>query len=209
MKTQKSPLGFKKRLTNLRKQKIRNRPKITLNDFVDEYNKIALFPICAANISSEVWIILEKSFRKYGENINFFAARVYKNPEGWKNHINKLSEQKQINNDIKHFKKNYLGKLRNVLINLPTNKTTEFQEILGSLTERESQIIKKLIGIGLSKPETKKEIAIFYDISSSRVSQLENRAILKLMHPLRFKKIKKLAGCNKIKLKDKEVRDEN
>lgn len=56
----------------------------------------------------------------------------------------------------------------------------EVQELLGSLTEREQQVIRLRYGLGEEKPQTLEEIGSILGVTRERVRQIEARAMEKL-----------------------------
>lgn len=62
----------------------------------------------------------------------------------------------------------------------------ELKSILNTLTIRESDVLVCIYYYGL----TKDEIAIIYDLNRERVRQIENKAIRKLRHPSRAKRVR-------------------
>ena len=56
----------------------------------------------------------------------------------------------------------------------------EVQELLGSLTEREQQVIRLRYGLGEERPQTLEEIGSMLGVTRERVRQIEARAMEKL-----------------------------
>lgn len=61
--------------------------------------------------------------------------------------------------------------------------------LLKTLTYREREIIKLRSGIGDGRTYTRKEIGQMFRITNERVRQVEAKAILKLQHPVRERKL--------------------
>lgn len=63
-------------------------------------------------------------------------------------------------------------------------------EILGTLTERESDVLKMRFGMYDGRSHTLEEVGQIFGVTRERIRQIENKAIRKLRHPSRAKKIK-------------------
>ncbi len=62
-------------------------------------------------------------------------------------------------------------------------------EILGELTEREEHILKLRFGFEDGVAHTLEEVGKMYNVTRERIRQIESKAIEKLRHPLRVKKL--------------------
>ena len=63
-------------------------------------------------------------------------------------------------------------------------------EILGTLTQREADVIKMRFGMYDGRPHTLEEVGQTFGVTRERIRQIENKAIRKLRHPSRAKKIR-------------------
>lgn len=63
-------------------------------------------------------------------------------------------------------------------------------EILGTLTEREADVLRMRFGMYDSRTHTLEEVGQIFGVTRERIRQIENKAIRKLRHPSRAKKIK-------------------
>jgi RNA polymerase primary sigma factor len=63
----------------------------------------------------------------------------------------------------------------------------QIDKILGSLTPKEEQIIRRRFGIGEDEPRTLEEVGLEFDVTRERIRQIEAKAIRKLRHPSRSK----------------------
>ncbi len=63
-------------------------------------------------------------------------------------------------------------------------------EILDTLTERESDVLKMRFGMYDGRTHTLEEVGQIFGVTRERIRQIENKAIRKLRHPSRAKKIK-------------------
>jgi len=63
-------------------------------------------------------------------------------------------------------------------------------EILSTLTEREADVLKMRFGMYDGRTHTLEEVGQIFGVTRERIRQIENKAIRKLRHPSRAKKIK-------------------
>ena len=63
-------------------------------------------------------------------------------------------------------------------------------EILDTLTQREADVIRMRFGMYDGRPHTLEEVGQTFGVTRERIRQIENKAIRKLRHPSRAKKIK-------------------
>ena len=63
-------------------------------------------------------------------------------------------------------------------------------EILGTLTEREADVLRMRFGMYDGRTLTLEEVGQIFGVTRERIRQIENKAIRKLRHPSRAKKIK-------------------
>ena len=63
-------------------------------------------------------------------------------------------------------------------------------EILNTLTEREADVLKMRFGMYDGRTHTLEEVGQIFGVTRERIRQIENKAIRKLRHPSRAKKIK-------------------
>lgn len=61
---------------------------------------------------------------------------------------------------------------------------------LSTLTEREASIIRKRNGLDTNRPMTLEEIGALLNVTRERIRQIEEKALRKLRHPSRSKKLK-------------------
>jgi len=78
----------------------------------------------------------------------------------------------------------------------PSNATTysmlreQMDDVLSSLTERERKVLKYRFGIGDGYPRTLEEVGSLFSVTRERVRQIEAKALRKLRHPTRSRKLK-------------------
>lgn len=63
----------------------------------------------------------------------------------------------------------------------------QLEKVLGSLSPKEEQVIRKRFGIGENKPLTLEEVGQAFDVTRERIRQIEVKALRKLKHPARNK----------------------
>ena len=64
------------------------------------------------------------------------------------------------------------------------------KEILGTLTEREADVLRMRFGMYDGRTHTLEEVGPIFGVTRERIRQIENKAIRKLRHPSRAKKIR-------------------
>ena len=73
---------------------------------------------------------------------------------------------------------------------LTSGLTGATDAILNSLTERESKVIRMRFGIGLNTDHTLEEVGKQFDVTRERIRQIEAKALRKLKHPSRSRKLR-------------------
>ena len=66
----------------------------------------------------------------------------------------------------------------------------EMDNILNTLTEREKRVLRLRFGIGDGYPRTLEEVGAVFKVTRERVRQIEAKALRKLRHPTRSRKLK-------------------
>lgn len=64
------------------------------------------------------------------------------------------------------------------------------QSVLGTLTRREQRVIRLRFGLGDGCPRTLEEVGSIFNVTRERVRQIEAKALRKLRHPTRARKLK-------------------
>ena len=75
----------------------------------------------------------------------------------------------------------------------------QMQDVLQTLTEREEKVLRLRFGIGDGYPRTLEEVGQIFNVTRERVRQIEAKALRKLRHPTRSRKLKNFLD---IKLSD-------
>ncbi|MBI2902851.1 MAG: RNA polymerase sigma factor RpoD [Candidatus Methylomirabilis oxyfera] len=70
------------------------------------------------------------------------------------------------------------------------NLSGQTQEVLETLTEREKKVLKLRFGIGDGHDHTLEEVGQQFEVTRERIRQIEAKALRKLRHPTRSKKLK-------------------
>ena len=63
-------------------------------------------------------------------------------------------------------------------------------DVLGTLTEREQKVLKLRFGLEDGRARTLEEVGKRFDVTRERIRQIEAKALIKLRHPTRSKKLK-------------------
>lgn len=68
--------------------------------------------------------------------------------------------------------------------------TGHMNEVLSTLSPREEKVLRMRFGIGESKDHTLEEVGAYFNVTRERIRQIEAKALRKLRHPKRCKKLK-------------------
>lgn len=66
----------------------------------------------------------------------------------------------------------------------------KLEEVLSTLSEREQEVLKQRFGIKDGKPKTLEEVGAEFNVTRERIRQIEAKALRKMRHPIRSKKLK-------------------
>ncbi|HZL85931.1 MAG TPA: RNA polymerase sigma factor RpoD [Candidatus Krumholzibacteria bacterium] len=66
----------------------------------------------------------------------------------------------------------------------------QMSKVLSTLTRREEKVIRLRFGLGDGTPRTLEEVGSIFQVTRERVRQIEAKALRKLMHPSRARKLK-------------------
>jgi len=66
----------------------------------------------------------------------------------------------------------------------------QLEKILGTLSQREERVIRLRFGIGDGCPRTLEEVGTIFNVTRERIRQIEAKALKKLRHPSRSKKLR-------------------
>jgi len=70
------------------------------------------------------------------------------------------------------------------------NLSEQTQSVLSTLTPREEKVLRLRFGIGERADHTLEEVGKDFDVTRERIRQIEAKALRKLRHPIRNKKLK-------------------
>jgi RNA polymerase primary sigma factor len=71
-----------------------------------------------------------------------------------------------------------------------SNLSEQTRKVLGTLTPREEKVLRMRFGIGEKYDHTLEEVGQDFDVTRERIRQIEAKALRKLRHPSRAKKLK-------------------
>jgi RNA polymerase primary sigma factor len=66
----------------------------------------------------------------------------------------------------------------------------QLDNVLSTLTEREEQVLRMRFGLTDNRPHTLEEVGQYFKVTRERIRQIEAKALRKLRHPSRIKKLK-------------------
>ena len=66
----------------------------------------------------------------------------------------------------------------------------QLEEVLSTLTPREEQVLRMRFGLIDGKPHTLEEVGKEFNVTRERIRQIESKALRKLRHPSRSKKLR-------------------
>jgi RNA polymerase primary sigma factor len=66
----------------------------------------------------------------------------------------------------------------------------DIEDVMSSLTEREKTVLKLRFGLDDGHPRTLEEVGRVFNVTRERIRQIEAKALRKLKHPTRSKKLK-------------------
>ena len=67
-------------------------------------------------------------------------------------------------------------------------------KILSTLTPREERVLRMRFGVGMNTDHTLEEVGLQFSVTRERIRQIEAKALRKLKHPIRSKKLKSFMG---------------
>ena len=66
----------------------------------------------------------------------------------------------------------------------------QLDEVLMTLTEREQKVLRLRFGLDDGRQRTLEEVGTVFDVTRERIRQIEAKALRKLRHPSRSRKLK-------------------
>jgi RNA polymerase primary sigma factor len=76
------------------------------------------------------------------------------------------------------------------------NLREQIEEALKSLTEREAKVLRMRFGLGDGNEHTLEEVGQQFKVTRERIRQIEAKALRKLKHPTRSRKLKSFTDNN-------------
>ena len=73
---------------------------------------------------------------------------------------------------------------------IQSNLSESTDDVLGSLTAREAKVLRMRFGIGMNTDHTLEEVGQQFSVTRERIRQIEAKALRKLKHPSRSRKIR-------------------
>ena len=70
----------------------------------------------------------------------------------------------------------------------------QLEDVLSTLTPREEEVLRMRFGLRDGKPHTLEEVGKEFDVTRERIRQIESKALRKLRHPSRSKKLRDFLG---------------
>src|SRR6185437_3350453 len=67
--------------------------------------------------------------------------------------------------------------------------------VLASLTPREERVLRMRFGIGMNTDHTLEEVGQQFSVTRERIRQIEAKALRKLKHPSRSRKLRSFESC--------------
>ena len=66
----------------------------------------------------------------------------------------------------------------------------QLEEVMATLTDREQQVIRMRFGLEDGHPRTLEEVGREFHVTRERIRQIESKALRKLRHPSRSRKLR-------------------
>mgnify|MGYP002511926224 FL=1 len=66
----------------------------------------------------------------------------------------------------------------------------QLEEAMSALTEREKEVLKMRFGLNEAQPLTLEQVGKYFNVTRERIRQIEAKALRKLKHPSRSKKLR-------------------
>ena len=73
-------------------------------------------------------------------------------------------------------------------------KQEQLEEVMNTLTPREAKVLKLRFGLEDGKARTLEEVGREFEVTRERIRQIEAKALRKLRHPSRSKKLRDYMG---------------
>ena len=86
-----------------------------------------------------------------------------------------------------------------------TNLKETCTRILSSLTPREERVLRMRFGIGMNTDHTLEEVGQQFNVTRERIRQIEAKALRKLKHPSRSRKLRSFLDLLDFMISEKSV----
>ncbi len=166
-----------------------------------EHSRIVRLPqnkLSTINKINKAFTSLEQQFEREPQ-IQEVAESLAISPEDVKQSL--LNVKRLVSMDAKLKEDDDSGSYYDIIENEDTPKpdatllheslSKEIERVLGTLSLRESEIIKYYYGLLGNKPKTLEEISVIMGLTKERIRQIKERTILKLKNTSRSKLLKK------------------
>jgi RNA polymerase sigma factor (sigma-70 family) len=77
---------------------------------------------------------------------------------------------------------------------ITTDLAEQTRKVLATLTPREEKVLRMRFGIGEKSDKTLEEVGQSFEVTRERIRQIEAKALRKLQHPSRSKRLKSFVG---------------
>ena len=121
---------------------------------------------------------------------------IINNQPVWQKHVKEMGEMEPLVNKYKEYKmtKDNIAAAKEMLDDpdeeMREMLKEELEVALQSLTEREQKVIRLRFGLEDGKARTLEEVGQEFSVTRERIRQIEAKALRKLRHPQRSKKLK-------------------
>lgn len=131
------------------------------------------------------------------------AARLSMPPEKVRKVMKIAKEPVSLENPVGDEEGSYLGDFiedKNAVLPVDAAIQSNLREIttriLSSLTPREERVLRMRFGIGMQSDHTLEEVGQQFNVTRERIRQIEAKALRKLKHPVRSKKLRSFLSSN-------------
>ena len=102
----------------------------------------------------------------------------------------KEEKKRMVKKAILEFNEEYGTTTEEVIAKLKTMLKEQLLGVLDTLTPREEKVLRLRYGLDDSRPRTLEEVGKEFNVTRERIRQIEAKALRKLRHPSRSKRLK-------------------